>query len=195
MTLAPDPRVPPPVAPTEGRLRSRPGGVGYRERVRRAPACTAPARCTPLLSPGPGMKRMQRSKSDRTTLTIAAYHAAQSAAAASMCRRLRAEIDRALPAATSKVWHGAPVWFIGQTPVVGYNVAARGDVVLLFWNGQAFDDPALTPIGKFRAAQARFGDAAAIEVAPLRRWLKKAGTKLWDIHSIRRLRSRATRRD
>ena len=131
----------------------------------------------------------------KQTVTVAAYDAAQSAAEASICRRLRAEIDRALPAATSRVWHGAPVWFIGETPVVGYNVPARGGVVLLFWNGRAFADPGLEPIGKFKAAQARFRDASEIKAAPLRRWLKKAGTKLWDVRSIRRQRSRAARRD
>ena len=141
------------------------------------------------------MRLRQRSKSDRTTVTVAGYDAAQSAAEASICRRLRAEIDRALPAATSKVWHGAPVWFLGETPVVGYHVPARGGVVLLFWNGRAFDDPGLQPIGKFRAAQARFGDAAEIKAARLRRWLKKAATELWDVSAIRRRRSRATRRD
>ena len=131
----------------------------------------------------------------KRTVTVAAYDAAQSAAEAAICRRLRAEISRALPAATSRVWHGAPVWFIGETPVVGYNVPAKGGVVLLFWNGQAFDDPGLTPIGKFKAAQARFAGAAEIKAAPLRRWLKKAGTELWDVRSIRRRRSRAARRD
>jgi len=131
----------------------------------------------------------------KQTVTVAAYDAAQPAAEASLCRRLRAEIERALPAATSKVWHGAPVWFIGETPVVGYNVAAKGGVVLLFWNGRAFDDPGLKPIGKFKAAQARFGGASEIKAALLRRWLKQAGTEIWDVSSIRRLRSRATRRD
>lgn len=130
----------------------------------------------------------------RAPVSIPAYDAAQSAAAATTCRRLRAEIDRALPAATSKVWHGSPVWFIGETPVVGYNVAAKGDVVLLFWNGQAFDDPALAPIGKFKAAEVRFGGASEIRPAPLRRWLKQAGKELWDISSIRRPRPRGAKR-
>jgi hypothetical protein len=141
------------------------------------------------------MRPKRPSKSRRTTVTVAAYDAAQPATEASMCRRLRAEIERALPAATCKVWHGAPVWFLGETPVVGYNVPARGGVVLLFWNGRAFDDPGLQPIGKFKAAQVRFGGAAEIKAARLRRWLKKAATELWDVSAIRRLRSRATRRD
>jgi len=125
---------------------------------------------------------------------IAAYDSAQSSAEASVCRKLRAEIERALPKATSKVWHGSPFWFVGETPVVGYNVPAKGGVVLLFWNGQAFGDPALKPIGKFKAAQAQFRNAEEIKVAPLRRWLKKAGTELWDVSSIRRLRAGAKKR-
>ena len=125
-----------------------------------------------------------KDRADRRS--IAAYDAAQSAAEASVCRRLRAEIERALPDATSKVWHGAPVWFVGNTPVVGYSVPASGGVALLFWNGQAFGDPALKPMGKFKAAQIQFEDAPEIKVALLRRWLKKAGTELWDVSSIRR---------
>jgi hypothetical protein len=130
----------------------------------------------------------------KTTVSIAEYDSAQSPAEASVCRKLRAEIERALPEATSKVWHGSPVWFVGDTPVVGYNVPARGGVVLLFWNGQAFGDQALRPIGKGKAAQIQFGAVSEIKVTPLRRWLKKAGTEIWDFSEIRRQRARARRR-
>jgi len=133
----------------------------------------------------------QDSKAHRTTGSVAAYDAAQSAAVAATCKRLRAEIERVLPEATSKVWHGAPVWFVGEVPVVGYNVTAKGDVSLLFWNGQAFDEPALEPVGKFKAARKMFADASEIEVSPLQRWLKLAGTNIWDVSVIRRLRARA----
>jgi hypothetical protein len=141
------------------------------------------------------MNRKKNTKAGRTTVAVAAYDAAQPAAEASVCRRLRAEIERALPGAASRVWHGSPVWFVGETPVVGYNVVGKGGVALLFWNGQAFGDPALKPIGKFKAAQARFGDVSEIDVAPLRRWLKKAGTEIWDVRSIRRRGARARKRD
>src|SRR5262245_20917135 len=100
---------------------------------------------------------MVSGKSARATGTIAAYDAAQSKAEGAVCRKLRAEIERALPKATSKVWHGSPVWFVGETPIVGYNVTAKGDVVLLFWNGRMIDD-SLEPIGKFKAAQARYAN-------------------------------------
>jgi hypothetical protein len=140
------------------------------------------------------MRKKQGSKGRTKTVSIAAYDAAQSPAEASVCRTLRAEIGRALPDATAKVWHGSPVWFVGETPVVGYDVRAKGGVVLLFWNGQAFADPALEPVGKFQAAQTWFGDVADIKRAPLRRWLKQAGTEIWDVGSVRRQTARAPKR-
>ena len=35
------------------------------------------------------------------------------------------EIEHRLPAATSRVWHGHPVWFDGDHPIVGYDVRKR----------------------------------------------------------------------
>jgi hypothetical protein len=64
-------------------------------------------------------------------------------------------------------------------PVVGYNVAAES-VKLLFWNGQEFDEASLKPVGKYRAAEARFCDAAEIEPKVIRRWLKKAKSNVFD---------------
>lgn len=131
------------------------------------------------------MKSEYNAKRGRTAVSIAAYERVQPAAEASICRRLRAEIERALPIAASKVWHGAPVWFVGETPVVGYSVPARGGVTLLFWNGQAFGDPVLQPAGTFSAAQIHFADASEIKATSLRRWLKKAGAELVDMDSMR----------
>jgi hypothetical protein len=88
-------------------------------------------------------------------------------------------IDTALPGASSKIWHGSPVWFIDDNPVVGYNAAAKA-VNLLFWNGQAFDEAGLQPVGKHRAAQAKFSDAAEIDPAVIRRWLQEASSNVFD---------------
>src|SRR5262245_13230373 len=92
---------------------------------------------------------------------IAAYAHVQPPSLRPKCDLLRELIDTALPGATSRVWHGSPVWFLGENPVVGYNATAKG-VNLLFWNGQAFDEAGLQPVGKYRAAQAKFGDGAEI---------------------------------
>jgi hypothetical protein len=110
---------------------------------------------------------------------IARYAQAQSPAFWAICDALRALITAAIPKATCKVWHGSPVWFIDENPVVGYNVAKKG-VNLLFWNGQAFDEPGLTPVGKFYAAQAVFADIMEIDAKVIRRWLKKAKANVFD---------------
>ena len=110
---------------------------------------------------------------------IAAYSAAQSPPFTAICDELRDLIAAALPNASCKVWHGSPVWFIEENPVVGYNATAK-TVNLLFWNGKAFAEPGLEPVGKYQAAQATFTDAAQIEPAVIRRWLKKARADVFD---------------
>lgn len=105
-----------------------------------------------------------------------------------ICRVLQAQIESGLPKATRKIWHAMPVWFVGETPVVGYKAGSR-DVTLLFWNGQAFEDPALIPAGKYRAAQIKYQDSSGIDVKRLRQWLKKSGTLIWDVKSVRRAAS------
>src|SRR5262245_51902132 len=114
---------------------------------------------------------------------IAAYSEAQSPAFRAMCDTLRELIDTALPGAASKVWHGSPVWFIDDNPVVGYSVTAKS-VNLLFWNGQALDKDGLKPVGKFRAAQAVFAAADEIDPEVVRRWLKKAKSNVLDSRAL-----------
>jgi hypothetical protein len=110
---------------------------------------------------------------------IAAYSQAQPVAFGAMCDLLRELIDKALPKSTSKIWHGSPVWFIDDNPVVGYNATAR-TVNLLFWNGQSFVESGLKPVGKYRAAQAVFRDADEIDPKIIRRWLKLAKADVFD---------------
>lgn len=121
---------------------------------------------------------------------IGAYSVAQTPGFRAICEHLRGMIDAALPGATSKVWHGSPVWFIGENPVVGYNASAKA-VNLLFWNGQAFAEKDLRPVGKYGAAQAAFGDAAEIDATVVRRWLTKAGSDVFDSKAyFKKLRAR-----
>lgn len=118
---------------------------------------------------------------------IAAYHAAQPPDTRAICDALAAEIERGLPGAERKVWHGAPVWFLEGNPVVGY-AARKVGVVLLFWSGRSFDEPGLEPEGKFQAAQARYLDAAQVDPPTLQRWLAKARTIQWDYKNIAKRR-------
>jgi len=99
---------------------------------------------------------------------------------------LKAEISKALPQATHKIYHGIPVWFIGENAVVGIRINAKKVMGLLFWNGQALKEPALKPMGSFKAAEIYFKDVSEIKLSDLRRWLKKAGKDIWDFASIRK---------
>ena len=109
----------------------------------------------------------------------AAYSRAQTPEFRKVCEVLRGLIDKDLPKASCKVWHGSPVWFIDDNPVVGYSATAKS-VNLLFWNGRAFDEASLEPVGKHRAAQAKFADAGDVDAQVIRRWLKKAKSDVFD---------------
>jgi hypothetical protein len=129
------------------------------------------------------MKKIRQSKragdDSQADDGIAAYSEARGPELRAICEALRELIMAELPEATSKVWHGSPVWFMGENPVVGYSATAR-TVSLLFWNGRAFGDPELKSVGKYRAAQAIFADAAEIDPKVIRRWLKQAKADVFD---------------
>ena len=117
---------------------------------------------------------------------IEAYHAALPDAARAVCDLLAREIQAALPDAVGKVWHRHPVWFLDGNPVAGYSLL-KGGVRLRFWSGQSFDEPGLHPEGSFKAAEARYTEAAQVDVAALRRWLGKARDIQWDYqHLVKR---------
>lgn len=118
-------------------------------------------------------------------ITIAAYEKSLKPAQKAICVTLRKSIDAAMPKATSKVWHGSPVWFVGENPVLGYT-ARPAAVALLFWNGQSFDEPALEKAGSFHAAQVKYASVADIDAKLLARWLKKAKTDIWDSVAYRK---------
>lgn len=122
----------------------------------------------------------------------AAYNEGLDAAAGAIGALLAAEIAAALPEAENRVWHAHPVWFLDGNPVVGYS-RLKGCVRLLFWSGQSFEEPGLTPQGRFKAAEARYTDVAEVPVADLRRWLSKARSIQWDYKNIVRRRGRLER--
>ena len=118
-------------------------------------------------------------------ITIDAYEKSLKPAQRSICAALRKSIATAIPKATSKVWHGSPVWFVGENPVVGYT-ARPAAVALLFWNGQSFDEPVLEKVGSFHAAQAKYASVSDIDEKLLARWLRKAKTDIWDSVAYRK---------
>jgi hypothetical protein len=100
-----------------------------------------------------------------------------------ICDLLYAEINKSLPEAESKIWHGHPVWFLEGNPVTGYS-KLKDSVQLLFWSGQSFDEEGLQDEGTFKASQARFTSADQVNVEDLTRWLKKSREIQWDYKNI-----------
>ena len=115
--------------------------------------------------------------------TVQTYNDSQEPGNKAICDRLAKEIQRGLPKAENKVWHGGPVWFIDGNPVVGYWVR-KHHVTLLFWSGQSFDEPGLKPEGTFKAAEARYTSPDQINTEDLQRWLKKSQEIQWDYKNL-----------
>ena len=120
------------------------------------------------------------------------YNAALAPGDRAVCDLLANEIARHLPEAENKVWHAHPVWFLDGNPVAGYS-KLKGGVRLLFWSGQSFDEPGLHPEGSFKAAEARYTEAAQVDVAALRRWLGKARDIQWDYQHLVKRKGRLER--
>lgn len=137
-------------------------------------------------------QRTGRSGAGTVSAPVATFNGSQSDTARAVCDALAGHISRSLPGAESKIWHGHPVWFLEQNPIVGYSTHKEG-TRLLFWSGQSFDEPALAPVGRLKAAEARYRTAADIRVTVLRGWLRKAQAIQWDYKNVVKTKGRLTR--
>lgn len=64
------------------------------------------------------------------------YNASQSVEDQKICIAILEEINKYLPESKSKIYHGSPVWFIDDNPIVGYS-KLKNCIQLLFWSGQS----------------------------------------------------------
>lgn len=127
-----------------------------------------------------------------TAATIAGYNALYQGEIKKLCVLLNKEFKKALPKATSKLWHGAPVWFVNDNPVAGYSVRKIG-VTVLFWSGQSFAHPGLSKEGSFKAADIKYLSVDDIKLADLRKWLRECKTIQWDYKNIIRNKGKLSR--
>ncbi len=114
---------------------------------------------------------------------IKKYNDTQTEERKPICELLAEEIQHNLANAESKIWHGAPVWFLDGNPIVGYDVL-KDCVRLLFWSGQSFDEKGLKPEGSFKASEARYTNKTQVNKADLARWLEKSQEIQWDYKNI-----------
>lgn len=128
-------------------------------------------------------RRVGGSSPVATKTDITSYNASRSDEVRALCDVLADLIAQSLPGAESKIWHGHPVWFLEQNPIVGYSTHKDG-IRLLFWSGQSFDEPALSPVGKFKAAETRYSAVEELDAGVVRRWLEKAQSIQWDYKNV-----------
>ncbi len=114
---------------------------------------------------------------------ITAYNNTLPASDRAIADLLAAELCKHLPKAEYKIWHAHPVWFLDGNPVAGYS-KLKNCMRLLFWSGQSFEEPALQPEGKFKAAEVRYTSVEDVNTNDLKRWLKKCGDIQWDYKNL-----------
>lgn len=125
--------------------------------------------------------------------TLDAFHAAQSDTDRAICDVLRQIIDAHLQEADSRIWHGHPVWFLDDNPIVGYS-KLKHCIRLMFWSGADFDEAGLTPgTGKFKDASRRYSSVDQIDTTALARWLAKSREIQWDYKNIYKRKGRLER--
>jgi hypothetical protein len=122
----------------------------------------------------------------------AKYNEAEAPNDRAICQLLAKQIDRDLPDAENKIWHGHPVWFLEGNPIVGYSKMKDG-VRLLFWSGQSFKEKGLAKEGTFKAAQATYTTPDQVDTKKLGRWLAEARDVQWDYKNLTRRKGRLER--
>ena len=122
----------------------------------------------------------------------AKYNEAQARNDRAICQQLAENIDRDLPDAENKIWHGHPVWFLDDNPIVGYSKMNEG-VRVLFWSGQSFKEKGLAKEGTFKAAEARYATPDQVDTKKLGRWLAEAREVQWDYKNLTRRKGRLER--
>lgn len=113
---------------------------------------------------------------------IEKYNALQTDEDRRICNMLMDEINKSLTNAEVKIWYKNPVWFIDGNPIVGYS-KLKNSIQLLFWSGASFEEH-LKPVGKHKAAEARYTDVHQINSEDLTRWLNKSKEIQWDYKNL-----------
>jgi|SRR5690606_29585796 len=115
---------------------------------------------------------------------IQTYHNAQAPEDQAICELLYNTICEHLPEAENKIWHGHPVWFLENNPIVGYSKQKKG-LRLMFWSGASFEESGLDIRGeKFKDASVFYTDVKQVDTEDLIRWLEKSRTIQWDYKNL-----------
>jgi hypothetical protein len=86
-------------------------------------------------------------------------------------------LDAELPDATTKLYHGIPVWCVGDQPTIGIK-PAKAHVSVLFFRGKKIPDATgkLVASGSFEMASVKLAGAADLDEDALRTCSRAATT-------------------
>jgi len=96
---------------------------------------------------------------------------------------IRILLDSAFGKESSKLFHGSPVWFLDGNPIVGYSKKKKG-FTILFWSGQSFREPGLSPVGKYKAAELLVSENIGVPLDLIKKWIAESKTVVWDYKNI-----------
>ncbi len=117
-------------------------------------------------------------------MNIQSYNDNQNDVYKAICDLLATEIRENLPFADGKIWHGHPVWFIDENPIVGYSKQKKG-LRLMFWSGASFEEAGLNVKGeKFKDASIFYNAKEEVDLYELHQWLEKSVGIQWDYKNI-----------
>jgi hypothetical protein len=102
----------------------------------------------------------------------------------SILEQIKSIITNNFKTGSAKMYHGSPVWFLSENPILGVSKKKAG-VELLFWSGQSFEERDLMPIGKFKAAGKIYRTSGDINEKDIVRWIEKSRKIVWDYKNIR----------
>ncbi|MDC6386539.1 DUF1801 domain-containing protein [Flagellimonas taeanensis] len=128
-----------------------------------------------------------------TNPEIQAYNDGQETVDREICNVLAITIYNGLPDSESKIWHGHPVWFLDENPIVGYSKQKKG-LRLMFWSGASFEEEKLDIRGgKFKDASIFYTSVEEIYAEDIARWLEKSKEIQWDYKNIVKRKGRLER--
>lgn len=93
-----------------------------------------------------------------------------------LASKLQLMFNEALPHCKTKVWHSIPVWFDEGNPIVTY-FEKKGQLFVMFWNGQTFLESGLKPVGKYSAADICIQSLDHLNEQQMGAWLLEAKNK------------------
>ncbi|HZK35581.1 MAG TPA: DUF1801 domain-containing protein [Aeromicrobium sp.] len=108
-------------------------------------------------------------------LTIGEYVESMSETLRPVGEKLTQVLDGSLPEADGFIWHGHPVWMVGDSPIAAFK-AHSAHVTFMIWKGQLLTDRSglLQPAGSSEMANLKVSSVDEVDENVFANWLHQA---------------------